>query len=159
MFKRSIVLSFGFSALVACSGGTGASTNVGSTSDALRGTVTHVDTAAHRLSLHTSKGEVEAEWQSPELRHGDFSKLTVSKEIELHGHVNEKAEFEVEAIELEPGDDKGTGTEPGDDKGGTQPGDDKGGTADAGHGADDDAATAPPGTPPPADDHGGKGKP
>ena len=158
MFKRSIVLAFGFSALVACSGGAGSQTNVGSTADALRGTVTRVDTAAHRLSFHTSKGEVQAEWQSPELRHGDLTKLTVGKEIELHGHINEKAEFEVEAIELEPGDDKGTGTEPGDDKGtGTQPGDDKG--ADAGHGADDDAAAAPPGTPPPADDHGGKGKP
>jgi hypothetical protein len=151
MFNRSHLLPLvAFAAIVGCSGAPSSSTNVGATSEALRGTITRVDTSAHRLSLHTSRGEVEASWQEPEVRHGALSNLIVSKEIELRGHSGEK-EFEVESIELEPelGDDHGNGTEPGDDKGMD---------ADGGRGADDDASTAPPGTPP-VDDHGGKGKP
>jgi hypothetical protein len=136
--KLTLLAPFVLAALVGCSGGSGTGSNIGSTSEALRGTITSVDTAAHHLSLHTSKGEVEASWGAPELRHGSFSNLTVNKEIELHGHhaENEKS-FDVDAIELEPGDDKG-GTEPGDDKGGgSQPGDDKGGATGSDGGVDD----------------------
>ena len=178
--KLALLAPFVLAALVGCSGGSGTGSNIGSTSEALRGTITSVDTAAHHLSLHTSKGEVEASWGAPELRHGSFSNLTVNKEIELHGHhaENEKS-FDVDAIELEPGDDKGGGTEPGDDKGGgSQPGDDKGGaTGSADGGVDDnsdggstadaevrgsDGGVEDAGTGADADSHGGnggKGKP
>ena len=167
MFNRSCLVSlFALAMLAGCSGATNASTSVGATSEALRGVVTRADTSAHRLSLQTARGEIEATWKEPEVRHGAIANLTVGKEIELRGHSAEK-EFEVETIELEPelADDKDGGAEPGDDKGAhadggddkglhADGGDDKG--ADGGRGADDDAAA--PGVPP-VDDHGGKGKP
>jgi uncharacterized membrane protein YgcG len=103
--KTKIVLlaPFVLAALVGCSSGAGSSaTSVGTTQEALRGTVTSVDTAAHHLTLHTTtSGEVEASWKEPEVRHGTLVNLTVNKEIELRGHQGEK-EFEVDTIELEP---------------------------------------------------------